>query len=459
MKTDGGAGRPEAAAPALPPDRAERRRRIYAQALPIIGGMSSQNLLNLVDAWMIGALGAAALAGVGIASFLNFVAVAAISGLAPAVQAIAAQRFGARRPDLSAQALNGGLMLSLAVGLPLSLLLIACAPWMMTLLNDDPAVQEAGTTYLVIRLFAVVFLGMNFAFRGYWSAVNSARYYLYTIVAVHVLNVAISYPLIFGHFGLPELGVAGAAIGTAASVTIGTGIHVVLALRHSAAQGFLRRMPQRSEMGSMLRLGLPNALQQLLFALGFTVLFWIVGMIGTAELAVANILVTLMLVAVLPGLGFGIAAASLSAQAIGQHQADAAARWPWEVFRVSAPVFIAIAAVSLLLTEPVLTLFLRDPALVALGMTPLRIFGIGVLVDGLGLILMHALLGAGAARQVLLVAVGLQWLVFLPLAWLLGPQLGLGLTAVWLAMVLWRGAQTALFAGIWLQGHWRRIVV
>lgn len=421
--------------------------------------MASQNLLNLVDAWMIGALGAAALAGVGVASFLHFVALAAVSGLAPSVQAICAQRFGAKRPDLAAQALNGGLLLALTIGLPLSLLMMVATPALMLLLNDDPAVREAGTTYLLIRLVGVAFLGMNFAFRGYWSAVDTARYYLYTIVSIHVLNVVISYPLIFGHLGLPELGVAGAAIGSAASVMIGTGIHIALALRHSRAQGFLQRVPRRDELSSMLRLGLPNAAQQFLFALGFTVLFWVVGMIGTDALAVANILVTLMLVAILPGLGFGIAAASLSAQAIGRRDLDDAARWPWDVFRVSLPVFAVLAAVALLLTQPVLTLFLREAELVALGMTPLRIFGAGVLVDGLGLILMHALLGAGAARQVMLIAVGLQWFVFLPLAWLLGPVLGLGLSAVWLAMVLWRGAQTTLFAGVWLRGHWRQLTV
>ena len=101
----------------------EQRRRIHAQALPIIGGMASQNVLNLVDAWMIGALGAAALAGVGLASFLVFVAVAFISGLAPSVQSIAAQRYGAGRFGEAARALNGGLLLSLAIGIPISVLL------------------------------------------------------------------------------------------------------------------------------------------------------------------------------------------------------------------------------------------------------------------------------------------------------------------------------------------------
>ncbi|MEQ9012792.1 MATE family efflux transporter [Algiphilus sp.] len=447
-------------ATAAPPlDARARRQRIYAQALPIIGGMASQNLLNLVDAWMIGALGAAALAGVGLASFLVFVAVAFISGLAPSVQSIAAQRYGAGRFGEAARALNGGLLLSLAIGIPVSVLLIAFTPSIMAALNPDPAVQEAGAGYLMIRLVAVAFVGMNFAFRGYWSAIDRARYYFVTIVSVHVLNVAISYPLIFGLLGLPALGVHGAAIGTAASLMVGTLIHIGLGLRFAAEDGLLRKAPQRDEIARLLRLGIPNAVQQFLFAAGFTALFWIVGQIGTQELAVAHVLVTFTLVAVLPGLGFGIAAASLAAQAIGRGAFDEAAHWPWAVYKVSLPIFIAIAAAALLATDPLLALFLRDDALVAIGSTPLRLFGAGVLIDAVGLILMHALLGAGAARLVMVTGVGLQWLCFLPAAYLLGPVLGFGLTAVWLAMVVWRGAQAVIFTLAWQGGSWRQLRV
>ena len=67
-----------------------------------------------------------------------------------------------------------------------------------------------------------------------------------------------------------------------------------------------------------MRLGLPNSIQQLLFAAGFAMLFWIIGKVGTEELAVANVLVNIPLLAVLPGIGFGIGAASLAGQSLGR---------------------------------------------------------------------------------------------------------------------------------------------
>ena len=179
----------------------------------------------------------------------------------------------------------------------------------------------------------------------------------------------------------------------------------------------------------------------------------------SAELAVANVLVNITLVTVLPGMGFGIAAATLCGQALGRQQVDDAQRWAWEVFRQAVWLLAPLAAAMLLLPGLILAAFVADPALVTLGRLPLQLVGATVLVDALGLILMNALLGVGAARLVMQVAVGLQWGLFLPLAWLLGPKLGLGLNAVWLAMLAYRGLQTGLFARAWQRRGWAGIRV
>ena len=441
----------------LPPP--ERTRQILSLSLPIIGGMTSQNVLNLVDTWMVGALGPASAAGVGFSSFLNFMAVAAITGLAAAVQATAARRYGEGKHDETAVPLNGGLILALLVGLPLSALLIITAPWFYGLLMPDPDVAREGTAYLQWRLVAVFAIGMNFSFRGYWSAVNLTRLYMYTLIWMHALNIAISYVLIFGKLGFPALGTAGAGIGTSASILIGTATYFTLAMRHARGAGFLHRVPTRDQFTRLVRLGLPNSLQQLLFAAGFAALFWIIGQVGTAELAVANVLVNVTLLAVLPGIGFGIAAASLAGQCLGRGSPDAAHQAAWDVYRVAAIPFLLIAAPMVLATDWVLDVFLRNPELVALGHLPLLLIGLGVLLDGLGLIMMHGLLGAGASGLVMRVGIGLQWLIFLPLAFLLGPVLGLGLTTIWLAMVAYRGLQALIFTAAWQRRGWASIEV
>ncbi|MDO9452315.1 MAG: MATE family efflux transporter [Stagnimonas sp.] len=439
--------------------RRDRRREIWALSLPIIGGMTSQNVLNLVDTAMVGQLGPAALAGVGLSSFINFVAMAAVTGLSVAVQAIAARRVGEGRLSEAAIPLNGGLLLSLLIGVPISVLLILIAPWLFAQLNPDPEVAAQGVPYLQMRLLSVFALGMNFSFRGYWSAVKRAHLYMGTLIWMHTLNIALNYCLIFGKLGLPAMGTMGAGLGTTISLCIGTATYFWLARKHASGSGFLQRRPSRAELKAQLKLGVPAMAQQLLFAAGFVMLFWIVGQIGTAELAAANVLVNITLVTVLPGMGFGLAAATLAAQALGRKDADDAYRWMWDVFRQSVYLLTPFALAFIFAPSFILAPFLKTPELVALAKLPLQLIGITVIGDALGMILMSTLLGVGATRTVLMVAVGMQWVLFLPLAYLLGPVWGLGLNAVWLAMIAYRGIQAGIFVAIWRKRGWQRITL
>ena len=109
------------------PDR-ERRRRVWSIALPIMGGMMSQNVLNLVDIGMVGRLGDSALAATGVGGFSNYLAISFIIGLSAGVQALAARRLGEGREDETAIPLNGGLILSLIIGIPACVLLILATP-------------------------------------------------------------------------------------------------------------------------------------------------------------------------------------------------------------------------------------------------------------------------------------------------------------------------------------------
>ncbi len=436
-----------------------RRRQILSLALPIIAGMTSQNILNLVDTAMVGALGPTALAGVGMASFLNFMAVAMIIGLSSAVQATAARRVGEGRLDEAGVPLNGGLLLSLAFGIPAALALWFLSEDLMAALVDDPQVVAQGAPYFQARAVVIAAVGMNFAFRGFWSATHNTKLYMRTLLIMHVTNVLLNYALIFGHFGFPPLGTLGAGLGTAVSIVLGTVIYFLLAARHASEAGFLARLPSPSQLRALLRLGLPASVQQFLFAAGFTALFWIIAKVGTNELAVANVLINITLVAILPGIGFGIAAATLAAQALGRGDPDDAYRWAWDVVRVGSVVFCALGGLMVFLPAPILAVFLREPPLIELGMWPLRLVGLGILVDGAGLVLMQALLGAGASAVVMRVAVITQWGVFLPIAYMLGPVWGHGLVAIWLAMMLYRGAQALIFAQIWRRRAWALIEV
>lgn len=423
-------------------------------ALPIIGGMASQNVLNVVDMWMVSRLGKESLAAVGLASQLNFLSIAFITGLSAGVQAMVARRKGEGRDHETAVPLNGGLLLVLCIGIPLSIALFAIAPFLFPE-SADAAVVAIGTDYYRARLIAVVAVGANFAFRGYWNGKGMSWVYLLTLLVMHASNMVISYALIFGALGLPALGATGAGLGTSIATFIGTGTYFAVGWRHLRRSGFLRGIPGWETMRSMLRLSVPSGAQQTLFALGFTVLFLIVIEVGTDATAAANVLLNIAMVALLPGLGLGLAAASLVGQALGRGQPQDAARWGWDVGRVAVMLCGSLGMLLALFPEPVLRAFLEEqPEVLALAVLPLRLVGLTVAVDAVGMVLLNAMMGAGATMMALLVSTIMQWVLFLPVAYLVGPVLGLGLLGIYLAQIGYRTLQTGVLVALWRSGRW-----
>ena len=436
-----------------------RFRTILYLALPIMGAMVSQNLLNLVDMAMVGFLGPISIAAIGIGGFATFMANACVLGLASGVQIMAARRKGEGRDNETAVPLSGGLFLALIIGFPVSTVLFFLAPAIFPLLNGDPGVIAEGVPYYSVRVLGVVAMGMNFCFRGFWTAVNRPGIYLRALLFMHACNILISYVLIFGHLGLPALGTLGAGIGTTISVFLGTAVHLFIGWRLARPQGFLQRIPGGETMRTMVRLAIPSTIQQFLFAAGITALFWIIGKLGADSVAAGTVLVNLVLVALLPAMGLGLAGTTLVGQALGRGDAGDAKRWGWDVVKVTMALVGALGIVAIAIPDILLGGFLHDPSVVAIGRGPLQLTGFTIAADAAGMILSYALLGAGAAARVMHVSVATQWAIGLPIAWLAGPYFGLGLLAVWGAFVGYRMLQTAIYAGLWGRGRWASIKV
>ena len=188
----------------LPPR--DRRNRILGLALPIVGGMISQNVLNLVDTAMVGTLGDAALAAVGIGGFANFMFMALLLGLSTGVQVMAARRKGEGKLEETAVPLNGGLLVVLLAAPVLSAILFWAVPHIYPWLNSDPDVIGQGVPYLQARVLAIFFVGANFCFRGYWNAIDLPRLYMTTLIVMHTANIFMNWVFIFGNLGAPALG-------------------------------------------------------------------------------------------------------------------------------------------------------------------------------------------------------------------------------------------------------------
>jgi MATE family multidrug resistance protein len=424
-----------------------------------MGGMMSQNILNLVDIGMVGHLGDSALAATGIGAFTNYLAISFIIGLSAGVQALAARRLGENRHSETAIPLNGGLMLSLMIGLPLCAILYLAIPSTYAFLSDDPAVIEQGVPYLQVRILSMVAVGMNFSFRGYWSAIHMAGVYMKTLMIMHAFNIFLNWVLIFGNLGAPELGVFGAGLATTISLYIGTALYFFFAYHNARDKGFLHRIPSRSTLWQQFRLSLPSSLQQLFFAAGLVALVWIVGRIGTAEVAAINVLMTFHITAILPAFGIALATTTLVGNALGREDRDDAARWGWNGAMLTFLYGIVLSLVLIPLANPILGIFLTNPQTRQLAYLPMILWALMIGFDTAGMVLMNALIGAGDTHRAMRISILWQWLFFLPLAYLVGPALGYGLLGVWIVNGFYRVGQSVTCGTQWAGQKWADIKI
>lgn len=422
-------------------------------------GMVSANLLTVVDRMMIGRLGDSALAAVGQGAYLCQLAAALLLGLTTAVQAMTARLVGEDKVNRSADPLNAGVLISLAAGLPIAVLGFWLAPILFPLLHPDPAVTAEGAPYVRAVLIGSAALGMGMAFQGFWNGIGKPVIYMRILVATHLVNIALNYILIFGKLGAPALGTMGAGVASTAAAVFGAIVHVVLASGRARDFGFLSRWPSAELLRRVFRLSIPSSIQYTTFSAGYLAFLWMMGQIGTAETAAAAILVTVLQVALMPGVGMGQAAATLVGQSLGRGEPDQAAQWGWDTAKAGFVILFVVGLPMLLIPDLVTGLFIINPDTVALARTPMRLSGVLVAVFAVNFAMMYSLLGAGAAKRVMATSFLCQWAFFLPAVYVVGPVMGYGLREIWWVQMAYGMLAGLSYAVQWRAGSWKRIQV
>jgi putative MATE family efflux protein len=431
-----------------------RHRQILELGLPIILAQFSQSLISLVDTAMVAALDdTAALAAVGVGSYANFLAVSAVLGIAVGVQTLVARRLGAGEFDTLTEPLSGGLVLALLIGGGLGVLFWLAAPLLMSVYNDDPQVLAVSVEYFRYRTLSVALLGINFAFRGYWTGLRRSAVYMKILLAIQASNVFFSYGLIYGAFGMPALGASGSGLGSTLAVATGTLLYVATLFRLQA--GGLAK-PRPRTMGVIWRMALPSGMQQLLVALGMSVFYWLLGRISVEALAVGHAVLSVSLLVILPAHAFGMAATTLVSQSLGKADPRAALQWGWSSLRVAAPVLAVLGLPLLLAPDRIIALFIPSrPELFDMARLPLQISGAMAVLQAATQVLSQALLGAGDNRRVMLYALVLQWGYLLPAVAIGSLLFGLGLTGIWLIQLSERIISALVFTRRWHGERWQ----
>ncbi|MBI3958233.1 MAG: MATE family efflux transporter, partial [Chloroflexi bacterium] len=361
---------------AQPVEQLSTNRRVFNLAWPVIGENFLETMLGIVDTFLVARLGAAALAGVGSSLQVMFFVIAALSALSVGSSVLVAQAVGARKFERASHLARQSIGWSVCFSVPLALLGFFLADPILSLFGLEPEVAAIGGDYLKVTMGTVVVLVVLFIGGGVLRGAGDSRTPMQVTALANVINIFLAYGLIFGAWGLPELGAVGSAWATFLSRLLAMVILLWAMSRGRNGVTIGGRdgwLPQISVARSVLRIGVPAALEQVLISAGFTVLTIVVASLGTAALAAHRIAFNALSLSFLPGFGFSIAATALVGQSVGARRLDQGSDAAHTAARWGALWMGSMAVIFFILATPIMQAFTDEAEVVRQGAASLRV--------------------------------------------------------------------------------------
>lgn len=446
---------------ALPGSRFGLARAIWSLAWPAIATFGLESLVGLVDMIMVGRLGPASLAGVGVGTQIYHAVNVVMIAVGTGTVALVARHMGAGQRSAAEnallQSLYAGLVLSVSVAVPV----LIWVRQVVELFGVTPAVVGETVDYLRYLIPAVPFAALFTIVGSGLRGAGDMRTPLMLGALINALNVGGNYVLIFGKFGAPRMGVAGAALSTSLSMLVG----VVLALLVLTRAGGVLRLrrgrlaPDVTTARRVIAVGAPTAIEQLLMQVGFMLYLAVAALYGTTAVAAYFIGVRILALSFLPGFGFSAAASTLVGQSLGAGQPEEAERSGWEANRLTI-LFLSVGGLIIFLgAEPIARAFVADAGVVGDAVSFIRILAMAQPLMAADFALGGALRGAGDTRFPLLTVLIGFYGARLGCAWIAASLLHLGLVWVWAAIIGDYIARAVLKAYRFHSGAWKRIHV
>ena len=440
---------PQALIPPVEPDITDKLQlSIWQLAWPAIVSNLLFSVIGLVSIKIVGSLGASAVASVTTGNRIFFALQAILMAISAGTTAMVARSVGAKDYVEAARVTSVSLWIGNVVAVGLMLPCIFFATEVAGVFGLDEATTAGAASFIRwISVFNVAF-SVNMIISAALRAAGDARTPLWIGVLTNIVNVGLVYWLVFGGYGMPAMGIAGAAI--ANGVAFSLAALVYLGLWYA---GYLKigvggpGSMSEKRVRQLIDIGYPAGVEQLVFQFGFIAFLWLVGYYGTAAFAAYGIGVQILSLSFVVGFGFSISGATLVGQHMGAKDPAGAMRHGWRATRLAVASMVILSLFIMYFSEDVARFLIDDDEVVRLTVIFIYILGIAQPLMAIEFTLSGCLRGAGDTRFPLKAT----------MAGLVGARVGLaalftmlGLTVVWIyaaligdyivkaAMLVWR---------------------
>lgn len=409
-------------------------------SLPIIITMTSQALMQFVDALMIGQVGRDSMAAVAPAGLTFFTLASLVMGIVGCNNTFVSQSLGRGKLHECGRYTVHALYIAFASQL-LVLPIILFAPRVFQWYGHAPAVVALEAAYFRALAFRLAAAGMIVSASTFFQGTGRPVIPMITGITANLLNIGLNYLLIFGKFGFPAMGLFGAGIATTLSsyseafmllaLFLGKQMHAVYQTRRWLPVEF-RRIRQ------LLRIGIASGITFAMDLASWTIFMAVViGRLGTDILAGNNAASEIMHLSFMPAIGLNIGITALVGRHIGEGQIPLAKRAAYLGMACACAYMTFNAIIFFIFRRPLIGLFQDDPAVIAAGAVSLTYIALFQFSDSIGIISAGALKGAGDTRFTAIAQIVCAWIFFLPLVIILGNPNVWGLHGAWIAATIY----------------------
>ncbi|WP_203294344.1 MATE family efflux transporter [Luteirhabdus pelagi] len=415
--------------------------------MPVILGMLGHTVVALVDNIMVGQLGTAELAAVSLGNSFMFIAMSFGIGFSTAITPLVAEADGEGSFTKGKSAFKHGLFLCTVLGILLVALVFAGKP-LMYAMNQPPEVVALAMPYL--NLVAVSLLPMIVfqAFKQFSDGLSLTRYPMYATIVANIVNVFLNYIFIFGKWGMPQLGIVGAAIGTLASRVVMVAYLWYMLSRKKKSRPFVLNIKffelAKTELKKLMNLGMPSALQ-MFFEVGiFTAAIWLSGILGKNPQAANQIALNLSSMTFMVATGFSVVAMIRVGNQKGLQRFRELRRIAFSIFLLSILLAVVFALLFVIFKDALPKLYLDydnvaerldNLEVATIAAQLLLISAIFQISDTLQVVALGALRGMQDVKIPTVITFIAYWAIGFPISYYLSMHEEYGSSGIWIGLL------------------------
>lgn len=432
---------------------------ILQLAWPAIVGNLLYSTVGLVDIKIVGSLGASAVAAVTTGNRMFFLLQGVLMAVTAGTTALVARAWGAGDRAEAERVTRASLVVCLGVAGGMAILGLVFADVLVGVFQlDGVAVAQAASFVRWLSVFNLAF-AVSFVLSTGCRAAGDTITPLWIGAVTNVINVVLVYGLIYGEFGLPRLGVPGAAIANGLSFTVGAAIFLVMWLRGTLIVGFgPPHAVTRGRVRELFRIGYPAGIESAAWQFGFIAFLWVVALYGTAPYAAYGIGVQILALSFVVGFGFSIAASTHVGQSLGAEDPERAEQSGWRAMRLAVGSMTVLGLAIILSAREIAAFMIDDPEVVRLTVIFIYILGACQPLMAMEFTLGGSLRGAGDTRfplyTVLTGLLGIRVMLSAVFAWL-----GLPVEWIFAALIADYIVKAGMLCWRFRGGRWKTLEV